>query len=135
MLGFTVNSNRVRSRLFGVNSLPQNNVQFLMYYIICTCILYKKHTHIIICTHTNTLEKEMATHSSILAWKIPWTEEPGGPQSMGSQRVGHNWATEHTQYRYMYTHTHTLSNGFMVIAQFWQFAQKLLRTKSVAPYL
>ena len=36
------------------------------------------------------LEKEMATHSSILAWKIPWTEEPGGRQSMGSQRVGHN---------------------------------------------
>ena len=35
------------------------------------------------------LEKEMATHSSILAWKIPWTEEPGRLQSMGSQRVGH----------------------------------------------
>ena len=35
------------------------------------------------------LEKEMATHSSNLAWKIPWTEEPGGLQSMGSQRVGH----------------------------------------------
>ena len=35
----------------------------------------------------------MATHSSILAWRIPWTEEPGGLQSMGSQRVGHNWAT------------------------------------------
>ena len=34
------------------------------------------------------LEKEMATHSSILAWKMPWTEEPGGPQTMGSQRVG-----------------------------------------------
>ena len=34
-------------------------------------------------------EEEMATHSSILAWIIPWTEEPGGPQSMGSQRVGH----------------------------------------------
>ena len=33
------------------------------------------------------LEKEMATHSSILAWEIPWTEEPGGLQSMGSQRV------------------------------------------------
>ena len=42
------------------------------------------------------LEEEMATHSSILAWKIPWTEEPGGLQSMGSQRVRHNWATEHT---------------------------------------
>ena len=39
------------------------------------------------------LEKEMATHSSTLAWKIPWTEEPGRLQSMGSQRVRHNWAT------------------------------------------
>ena len=39
------------------------------------------------------LEKEMATHSSTLAWKIPWTEEPGRLQSMGSKRVGHNWAT------------------------------------------
>ena len=36
------------------------------------------------------LEKDMATHSSILAWEIPWTEEPGGVQSMGSQRVGHD---------------------------------------------
>ena len=36
------------------------------------------------------LKKEMATHSSILAWEIPWMEEPGGLQSMGSQRVGHN---------------------------------------------
>ena len=36
------------------------------------------------------LEKEMATYSSILAWKTPWTEEPGGLQSMGSQRVGHD---------------------------------------------
>ena len=36
------------------------------------------------------LEKEMATHSSILAWRVPWTEEPGGLQSTGSQRVGHN---------------------------------------------
>ena len=37
------------------------------------------------------LEKEMATHSSILAWKIPWMEEPGRLQSMGTQRVGHDW--------------------------------------------
>ena len=36
------------------------------------------------------LEKEMATHTSILAWRIPWTEEPAGLQSMDSQRVGHN---------------------------------------------
>ena len=39
------------------------------------------------------LEKEMATHSSMLAWRIPWTEEPGGLQSTGSQRVRHGWAT------------------------------------------
>ena len=38
----------------------------------------------------DSLEKEMATHSSILAWRIPWREEPGGLQSMGSQRVRHN---------------------------------------------
>ena len=39
------------------------------------------------------LEKEMATHSSTLAWKIPWTEKPGRLQSMGSQRVGHDLET------------------------------------------
>ena len=39
------------------------------------------------------LEKEMATHSSTLAWKIPWMEEPDRLQSMGSQRVGHDWTT------------------------------------------
>ena len=44
------------------------------------------------------LEDCLATHSSILALRIPWTEEPGGPQSMGSQRVGHGWGTN--------THTH-----------------------------
>ena len=39
------------------------------------------------------LEKRMATYSSILAWRLPWTEEPGGLQSMGSQGVRHDWAT------------------------------------------
>ena len=41
------------------------------------------------------LEEGVATHSTILAWRIPWTEEPGGLQSTGSQRVGHDWATGH----------------------------------------
>ena len=41
----------------------------------------------------DSLEKGMATHSSIPAWRIPWTEEPGGLQFMGSQRVRHNWAS------------------------------------------
>ena len=45
------------------------------------------------------LEKGMATHSSILAWRIPWTEEPGRLQSMGFQRVGHNWGTNTVNYR------------------------------------
>ena len=40
--------------------------------------------------HKDPLEKEIATHSRILAWKIPWTEEPGGLESMGLQRVKHN---------------------------------------------
>ena len=43
----------------------------------------------------NPLEKGMATHSSILAWRIPWTEESGKLQSVGSQRVGHDLVTEH----------------------------------------
>ena len=38
------------------------------------------------------LEEGIATHFSILAWRIPWTEEPGGPQSAGSQRVGHDYS-------------------------------------------
>ena len=59
------------------------------------------------------LEKAMATHSSILAWKIPWTEEPGGLQSMGSQRVRYDWATslslsqlsKHGKYLYCFNNT------------------------------
>ena len=46
------------------------------------------------------LEEEMATHSSILAWRIPWTEEPGRLQSMRSQRVRHNLATKQQQQHY-----------------------------------
>ena len=42
------------------------------------------------------LEKEMATHSSVLAWRSPWTEEPGRLQSRGSQRVRHDWATRYS---------------------------------------
>ena len=48
-------------------------------------------------SHAST-EKEMATHSSIPAWRIPWTKDPGGLQAMGSQRVGHDWVTNtHTR--------------------------------------
>ena len=47
-------------------------------------------------------EKAMAPHSSTLAWKIPWMEEPGRLQSMGSQRVGHNWATSLSLFTFMH---------------------------------
>ena len=47
-------------------------------------------------------EKAMAPHSITLAWKIPWTEEPGGLQSMGSLRVGHNWATSLSLFTFMH---------------------------------
>ena len=43
------------------------------------------------------LEKEMATHCSIVVWEIPWTKEPGGLQTMGSQRIRYNWATQQQQ--------------------------------------
>ena len=48
------------------------------------------------------LEKEMATHSSSLAWKIPWTEEPGTLQSMGLKRVGHDWATSLSSFQRLF---------------------------------
>ena len=48
------------------------------------------------------VEKEMAAHSSVLAWRIPWTEEPGRLQSMGSLRVGHDWATSLSLFTFMY---------------------------------
>ena len=54
------------------------------------------------------LEKGMAIHSSILAWRIPLTEKPSGLQFMGCQRVRHNWVTN--------THTHTHPNGYEVLS-------------------
>ena len=53
-------------------------------------------THVQSLGQEDALEKGMTTHSSILVWEIPWTEEPCGLQSMGSQRAGHNQATKHT---------------------------------------
>ena len=55
------------------------------------------------------LEKGMATHSSILAWGIPWTEEPSGLQSVGSQRIRHDWATD------TLTFISTMDKGFALV--------------------
>ena len=51
---------------------------------------------------TSFKKKEMATHSSILTWRIPWTEEPGGLQSMASQGVGHNWGIKNFTFKYSF---------------------------------
>ena len=53
-------------------------------------LLAMQETQVLILGQEEPLEKGIATHSSILAWRIPWTEELGGLQSMGSQRVGHD---------------------------------------------
>ena len=52
-------------------------------------------THVQFLGREDPLEEEMADYSSILAWEIPWTEDPGGLQFMGVQKIGHDWATEH----------------------------------------
>ena len=57
---------------------------------IVKCLPVMQETWVQSLGREDTLEKGMATHSSILAWKIPWMEEPGRLQSMGLQRVGHN---------------------------------------------
>ena len=54
------------------------------------CLPAMQETRVQSLVQEDPLEKEIAAHSSTLAWKIPWTKEPGGLQSMGSQRVGHN---------------------------------------------
>ena len=60
------------------------------------CLPAMQETWVLSLGQEDPLEKEMATHSSILAWRIPWTEEPGGLQFTGSQRVGHDWVTSLT---------------------------------------
>ena len=86
------------------------------------------------------LEKEMTTHSNILAWRIPWTEEPSGLQSMGSQRVGHDCVTNtfifieieiEIDYTYGYVFfllkTHTVHPPREVIALLLEARQFLLQ--------
>ena len=62
------------------------------------------------------LEKEMATHSSTLAWEIPWTEEPGGLQSLDSQSVEHNWVCMHA-YRGSQEYWNEFTNSYKTSEQ------------------
>ena len=76
------------------------------------------------------LEKEMATHSSILAWKIPWTEEPGRLQSMASQRVGHDWATSLSLSLSLSTLLKSSTTGFAVACLLFHTSTKTIRVTS-----
>ena len=73
----------------------------IMYYLLLIFLsihpstIYYLSIHLFIIYISIILEKEMTTHSSILAWRIPWTEEPGGATVVGSQRVRHDWVTNH----------------------------------------
>ena len=79
-----------------MNRLKTENRPFLIYGKVLLVAQTVKHlsamqnTWVQSLGQEDPLEKEMAAHSSALAWKIPWMEEPGGLHSMGSQRVGHN---------------------------------------------
>ena len=73
------------------------------------------------------LEKGMATHSSILAWEIPWTEEPGGLQSSGWHRVGHDWATN--CFTFMLSETSIWSKSMRDELWFLRFGNVLWRTE------
>ena len=78
-----------------------------------TCLCRKlngQETRVWFLGQEDLLEEGMTTYSNILGWRIPWTGEPGGPQSMGSQRVSHNWSNlSHT-----HTHTHTHTHGHII---------------------
>ena len=72
------------------------------------------------------LEKGMAIHSSILAWQIPWTEESGKLQSMGSQRVGHDWATNMFTFTLRRETTNPLLKGNYLTSNTYLFICKAL---------
>ena len=72
------------------------------------------------------LEEAMATHSGILAWRSPWTEEPGRLQSMGSQRVGYDWATKHS------TQLRISANAYLWVVNF--SSEMVLVILALAPY-
>ena len=85
-----------------MHSLTRNELPFTLEWASLVAQMIKnlpsmRETQVRSLGREDPLEKEMATLSSILAWRIPWEEEPGGLQSTGSQRVGHDSATKQQQ--------------------------------------
>ena len=87
----------------------------------------------------DSLEKEMATHSGTLAWKIPWMEELGGLQSMGSQRVGHYWATSLSLFLWLVSHCRGFSGcrtqapGHRGLVAPWRMESSRIRDRTQVP--
>ena len=83
---------QMQKSLLGIlaSSKTENNLKVAQMVKTPVCM---QETQVQSLSREDSLEKEMAIHSSTLAWKIPWMEEPCRLQSMGSQRVGHDWAT------------------------------------------
>ena len=76
-----------------------------MHKLLVICRTFSNNEYTFLCTRMIFTEKAMATHSSTLAWKIPWTEEPSRLQFMGSLGVGHDWVTSHSVFTF---HFHAL---------------------------
>ena len=95
----------------------------------CLPTLETQDTQVRSLTREDPLEEGTATHASILAWRIPWTEEPGGLHSMGSQRVRHDWAGTHRQ-----AMGHVLKRAMFKVTWGW-VRNPWLFWVSVAPYL
>ena len=105
---------KIYSETYSTSSIPRGANLFLTLGILATQLggmlkivkNNRKKKNLGCCQNIATchtcMEKAMAPHSRTLAWKIPWTEEPGRLQSMGSQRVGYNWATSLSLFTFMH---------------------------------
>ena len=82
-----------REHTFKTNISNQNSPSLFLFLIVSLILCLRGKPSDLRIWSLEDLEKEMATYPSILAWRIPWTEEPDGLQSMWSQRVGHDWVT------------------------------------------
>ena len=90
-----------REHTFKTKVCNQNSPSLFLFLIVSLILCLRGKPSDLRIWSLEDLEKEMATHPSILAWRIPWTEEPGVLQSMWSQRAGHDWATQHTQHTHL----------------------------------